>query len=280
MLLSCLLFTGMTIVVKVMPTGLPIFEMVFFRQLISFAIVFPLAWRKRPDFFPATGKSILFMRGLAGFVGLACFFFTIRQLPLAAANMFVQLAPLFVLILSVIFLQEKIRAQIWLWFFLAFLGLCLVLGIDFGTGSMHWPWLPVIVGTLGSCFSAGAYLAVRAATARFSNSLILTYFSVTGAVLAVPPMLWYGYRVPSAAQWAGLFGIGVFATLAQLAMTEAYRHARASRVAPMGLMSVVVSSIVGWLTFQEVLNTAQWVGLGLIVLGVSEVAAQGSKKTK
>ena len=62
--------------------------------------------------------------------------------------------------------------------------------------------------------------------------------------------------------------LGLLATVAQIAMTEAYRHARASLVSPMSLLNAGIAAIFGWWLFDERLATLQWGGMILLAISL------------
>ena len=63
-----------------------------------------------------------------------------------------------------------------------------------------------------------------------------------------------------------LLGIGITATLAQLAMTRAYRTGKTLVVGALAYSTVVFSSLLGILFWSDVLPLAAWLGMGMIVV--------------
>jgi S-adenosylmethionine uptake transporter len=63
-----------------------------------------------------------------------------------------------------------------------------------------------------------------------------------------------------------LLGIGITATLAQLAMTRAYRTGKTLVVGALAYSTVVFSSLWGILFWSDVLSLAAWLGMGMIVV--------------
>ena len=64
-----------------------------------------------------------------------------------------------------------------------------------------------------------------------------------------------------------LIGIGITATLAQLAMTRAYRTGTTLVVSALGYTTVLFAGIWGILFWNEILPPVAWLGMGLIILG-------------
>jgi drug/metabolite transporter (DMT)-like permease len=62
-----------------------------------------------------------------------------------------------------------------------------------------------------------------------------------------------------------LLGLGFSATIAQLAMTRAYRTGDTLVVASLAYMTVVLASLFGVLWWQEHLSVDAWLAIGLII---------------
>ena len=64
-----------------------------------------------------------------------------------------------------------------------------------------------------------------------------------------------------------LIGLGVSGTLAQLAMTRAYRTGKTLVVGSLAYSTIVFASLFGMLLWGETLGAASWMGMALIMLG-------------
>jgi drug/metabolite transporter (DMT)-like permease len=71
-----------------------------------------------------------------------------------------------------------------------------------------------------------------------------------------------------------LLGLGVSATIAQLAMTRAYRTGNTLTVASLAYVTVVLASLFGAILWQGQLSLSEWLAIGLIILsGIISVHA-------
>jgi drug/metabolite transporter (DMT)-like permease len=267
MAVSALGFCVMAVFVRRLSSALPQFELVFFRSLINLALV--LAWLGRGALRAQTSAPIrwswiLFGRGVAGFIGISCMFYSVSHLPLSVAMLLSWSSPLFVLVFSRLLLKEKVNPKSLLWIAGVFLGLDLLLGRAPTEDTVPLDWFAVSVGLLGACFAGLAYVAVRAASQRqVSSSTIVLYLTAVATAfslpLAVPGFIW-----PTFLQWAELLALGACATVGQVFMTQAYRHARAGVVSTMGLLNAAFSAVLGWWLFGETLDGVQWTGLAMM----------------
>jgi len=88
---------------------LPVFEKVFFRNIISVVVAFiVLRQKKMPAFGKLENQKFLILRSLLGIVGMVLYFYAISHLVLADSAMLHKLFPFFVTIFAAIFLKEKI----------------------------------------------------------------------------------------------------------------------------------------------------------------------------
>ena len=62
-----------------------------------------------------------------------------------------------------------------------------------------------------------------------------------------------------------LFGVGAFATLAQLAMTRAYKRGKTFVSASLAYSTVIFASFFGMLIWQETISVGAWLAIALIV---------------
>jgi S-adenosylmethionine uptake transporter len=265
-------FSVMSVFVKrLAQAGVPQFELVFFRSWVNFLLVLPivLAFER---IWPAGNKRLLLARGLAGFAGASCLFYGVSHLPLSIAAMINWSSPAWVILFSWLLIGEKLPSRSIGWIVAAFVGLVLLLRVDFsGAGFVGLPAKAVLIAMLGAMFGGLAYVAVRAATAKVGVNTIILYFTgvstLLSAPLALPTLAWRG-----ADTMTELVLVGVFASFGQFCMTQGYRHAAAGLVSTMSLLNAAFSLSFGWILFGERLVALQWAGMALLSLAIAGLA--------
>ena len=85
-----------------------------------------VAWASH--FWGTTGWLVL--RGIAGMLGLAGFFHTVKHIPLASATVIQYFSPAFTVLLAFLFGNERVHRSQWLFLVLALLGIVMVKGFD------------------------------------------------------------------------------------------------------------------------------------------------------
>lgn len=198
-------------------------------------------------------------------VSLVGYFHSLTLLPLAQAVAMSYLSPLCTSLLAIAFLGE--RPSRWIWGALA-LGLA-------GVAAALWPELqagsaPRLEGLASAGLAAAAFsgcmVLARRQAQRDSLWTIMLLQNVLPALLLALPAAW-GWKPPAAADLPVIVFIGACATLGLLAMTWAFTHLEASRVAPLEYTSFLWAAALGYALFGEVptLNTAA--SAALIVAG-------------
>ena len=124
------------------------------------------------------------------------------------------------------------------------------------------------VGVAASLASAGisavALLLVRNLVRTEKSSTIVLWFSLTASaagLLTLP----FGWHELTQQQLVLLLCAGLCGGVAQILMTEAYRHAEASTVAPFEYTSMILGIIVGYFAFGDIPTIYTLIG-GIIVV--------------
>ena len=125
---------------------------------------------------------------------------------------------------------------------------------------------PALVGLASGAISAIAYWNVRQLVqANEPEERVVFYFalfSALGALVWMLPQRWSPVTLDNVAVLAG---VGIFGTLAQLAMTRAYGKGPAIVAAALSYSGIVFSSLLEIAVFGEVLPLVAWIGIAMIV---------------
>lgn len=275
MLVAALGFAIMGALVKVGATKFSSAELVFYRSAFGLIAIYAYIFAKKlPLKTPVMFKHM--SRSLVGFGSLVLFFYAIAHLPLATAITLNYTSPLFLAAFLPFFFHEKPKKLLYIAIFTGFIGVLLVLqpsitkndalagalGLASGVGAsfayifvkqlgnLHEPdWRTVFYFTLVSTIGAGIWMLLN----RFT------------------PITWQDLLV--------LIGLGVSATIAQLAMTRAYRTGKTLTVAGLAYVTVVIASIFGAIFWDEQLTFTEWLGIGLIILsGIVSIKTTNNTK--
>jgi drug/metabolite transporter (DMT)-like permease len=195
-------------------------------------------------------------------------FFALTRLPLPEAVTINYAMPLIIVIFSAVFLKERVRAYRWTAVIVGLVGVVII----------AWPQLTLFSGGVNSAAAVGALAAIGGATMGAVAQLlvrtlirtersgtIVLYFLLSSSVISLLTVP-FGWVVPSPLTAVLLVGAGIAGGIAQVVLTESYRHADMSVVAPFEYTSLVFSVIIGFLFFGDVPTWFMLVG-GVIVVG-------------
>ena len=262
MLISALGFTFMSVTVKYV-TGIPLFEKVFFRNLISLVVAFSMLKKSSaPMFGRRENQLALLARSSFGLAGVVLNFYAIANLTLADSSMLGKLSPIFVTIMACIFLKEKIDSKQILSIIVTFLGALLVIKPEFSL-----EMLPSLAGILSAAASGVAYTLLRYLKDKESPDTIIFYFSLISVVFTAPFAL-AEYVQPTFIQLGLLLATGVFASVGQFGITYAYKYAKATEVSIYNYSAIVFGIILGFIFFGEIPDTLSLLG-GAIIIAVA-----------
>lgn len=262
MLISALGFTFMSVTVKYV-TGIPLFEKVFFRNLISLGVAFfMLKKSSAPMFGRRENQLALLARSSFGLAGVVLNFYAISKLTLADSSMLGKLSPIFVTIMACIFLKEKIDSKQILSIIVTFLGALLVIKPEFSL-----EMLPSLAGILSAASAGIAYTLLRYLKDKESPDTIIFYFSLISVVFTAPFAL-AKYVQPTFIQLGLLLATGVFASVGQFGITYAYKYAKATEVSIYNYSAIVFGIILGFIFFGEIPDTLSLLG-GAIIIAVA-----------
>ena len=271
--LAVIAFSIMSLAVKFLPAGFPVFELVFFRSLVAVVIAYTTLkinkihpWGKR--------KDLLILRSLFGFGGLTLFFLTVQNMPLATALIVQYLSPIFAAFVGIFLLKERMRPIQWLWFSMAFAGVIVIKGVDDRVSMLY-----LLLGVLGAVFSSLAYTTVRYLKDSDDPLVVVFYFPlvtlpIAGAITFFPSPDAIGswqlsnWVMPTGIEWLWLMMMGVFAQIGQILMTKSLHLEKANIVSSMIYIGIVFGIGYGYFFFGEHYDWNALAGIGLVLAGV------------
>ena len=198
------------------------------------------------------------MRGLAIVGSALLFVFGLRVLPLADAAAINFVSPLFITMLSVPLLGERVGASRWIAVGIGLSGAVIAAqpGTSAFTPAAAFPILSA------AAWAVGIILTRRMAPTE-SSSTILAWTAGSGlAVLTI--LLPFNLVVPTLRELALCLFIGVTASAGQWMVVLGYRRAPASLLAPFSYLQLIWSTTLGYLVFNERPGLATIVGATII----------------
>ena len=261
------LFTGMGVLVKDLSVTIPVVELMVFRSVFALPVLLAILWRSGLGIGTLKTKRIggHALRASTGIAAQSCGFFALTLLPLAEQTALGFTQPLFVTMLAIPLLGERVGIYRWS---AVLVGFCGVLIIAAGQGALGGvagaPVLGIGTAVAQGLFSALTTLLVRQLSATESSTTITLWQSLLmgGFTLVLLPFFWV---TPSPLQWLLLILMGLIGGAAQWLLTEAWASAQVSSLAPYSYSALLWSVLFGWVAFGDVPGWSMLAGGVLIV---------------
>lgn len=201
------------------------------------------------------------LRGALGVVMMGGFVYGLRTLPLSTAYAITFVAPLLVTAMAVPFLKEHVGPRRWTAIAIGLVGVLVVLRPT-GEGLMTLSGLAILLAAV--CYSVGA-ITVRILAQRDSTQAMVFWLM---AIITIGAGAFAAHQwIPIRAQdWWVIAGIGITGTLAQGALTEAFRRGEASLIAPLEYTALLWSVMLDISLWGVLPDRVTWVGAAIIVV--------------
>ena len=260
MFLSVCTFSVMDLLVKWSgdyPTGQVLFFRGFFGILPTY---FLIPKDKLRTFYKTKRPKEHLFRCIIGLVALVAIVIALRELPLAVVVSLSYAAPLFITILSILLLSEKVGIFRWAAVLIAFIGVIVISEPGFKEMNLLY-FLPIIF-CIGMAFVT---IAIRKLSTTEPIWLISIFFTITISIagLTTIPM---GWVMPNFQDFILLALIGVTGGAANLLLTQSYKLSEVSLVAPLKYLSLVFAVIFGYMIWNEIPTLKTLVGASLVIL--------------
>jgi drug/metabolite transporter (DMT)-like permease len=270
-LVSALLFAVMSALIRWLGEIVPLGQVVFFRS--AFAIVpVVIIYALRGELMTAvrTGRPFgHFGRGLVGIAGMFLSFAALARLPLANATAIGFAAPLITVALAALVLKERVRIYRWSAVGVGFVGVLVMLvpylDLSSSAAGGSTQTIGAVLGLAAAFCNAGSVIQTRRLTDSETTSAIVLYFSLicaVGGLLTLP----FDWHHPTGRELAALIAIGMIGGVSHLLLTESYRFAPTSVVAPFDYTSIFWAFVLGYAMFGEVPSALVFVGAAIIAL--------------
>ena len=227
--------------------GVPVLEIIFFRNAFAFIPVMLYIWR-------TSGFGVLrtrrpgahLTRSAVGLTGMICGFTAVSLLPLTQSTAISFSAPLFMVALSALILKEPVGLQRWAAVAVGFVGVLIMVHPD----PRQFVGVGVLFAIAAAIGAAGANIAIREISRTEPGPTIVFYFTLAGTAAGLASLP-FGWVMPSPGVLALLVAAGLIGGTGQLLLTEAIRRAPVAVVAPFDYTQLVWAGLIGFLVWGE-----------------------------
>lgn len=258
-LVGSFFFVAQDSAMKWLSSDLPVLQIIFLRSLfgIAYVLIVGRIFGRMPSLRVAQPWAMTLRSAIN--VASWCFFFTgLKYLPLATATALFFSFPLFLTLLSIPFLGERVGPRRWLAVAAGFAGVLLMTRPGLG---FHWSMGCMLAAAVGWSFVA----IMTRRLGRSENATTMVFHTLVGFAAAMAiPQIWI-WQPPSAADLALIAGLTAVGVLGQLSLIRAYSIAMPSVVAPFEYSGLIWAALFGFVIWNDLPDAWTVSGGGLIV---------------
>ena len=228
-------------------------------SLVCLAVT--MVWQRSWMSLRAANPVLHLIRGALGITMLASFVFAVHRLTLARTYSLFMAAPLVMTALSVPLHGEQVSGRRWLAIAAGMSGVLLILQ-PWGKGLMSLAAASAAAVAM-ICYSLSALTVRSLGRSNSSMSMVFWYLvlvSIGSGVLAIED-----WRPVLADDWLWLAGIGISGALGQFWLTDAFRRAPPSVVAPFEYTSILWAFAIDWIFWSATPTAGLLVGAAIVV---------------
>lgn len=246
-------------VIKFVGQRIPVFEILFIRQICVLLIISPLLLRNPIKLFKTNKLKLHVMRGTFAAIAMITGFTALVHLPLAEATAISFAQTLFTTLLAIIFLKEAVGIRRWSVTIVGFIGVLII--IRPSTESINEY---AILALISSLFVAGIIIVLRRLAQTDNPSTIMAYQSLFVTVIMSGPAF-YLWIMPTWLELALTLMIGVLMSAMQWVRIQGMKVAEAASVAPFEYIRLIFATLIGIIIFSEIPTIWTVTGSAIII---------------
>lgn len=268
---AVLLFILMSSLIKATSDVVPPGEAVFFRSALAMPVT--LVWLCIIGQL-STGLRVVSVwghlrRGVAGTLAMGMKIAGLGLLALPEVTALGYTTSLLIVIFAALFLGERVGifriSAVCIGLFGVLIILAPKLSVLSGEPVENTEIIGASVVLIGATFAAIAQITIRTLVQTDHSAAIVFYFSLTATLLSLLTAP-FGWVWPSGWVALQLVLAGLLGGMAQIFLTNSYRFADASVVAPFDYASMLFALIIGYFVFDEAPTAPMLIGAALIVV--------------
>jgi drug/metabolite transporter (DMT)-like permease len=200
---------------------------------------------------------------------MSCFFYAIAHIGLSESTLLNATSPLFIGLLSMPILKEKVSTETAFALIIGFIGVVFILKP--GTALFTFA---ALIGLCSGLFIASAKVLVRYMANTEPVLRTVFYFSITTTIYSGILMIWF-WQTPNMHDIGMMVLAAICATGGQTLLTYSFTHNEAVSVAPFTYVTVVIATLIGWFGWNELPDLGSSIGAILIISACLSLSFQG-----
>lgn len=259
-------FSVSAVSVRELSRNLSVFEILSLRSLFGVLVIFAVAWTGKGGLSQIAlhRPGLQFLRQGVHWCGQAGWAYGVTVLPLATVFAIEFTAPIWVTLLALVFLSERITVPRIGAVILGVVGVLIVLRPGY---------VPLGLASVAVLFAAFAFAVTAVATKRLTQTettlAILFWMNLVQLPLN---LIWCDPAFPARLglhQIPAVLGVCISGVASHYCLTQAFRQGDATLVVPMDFLRVPLIAVVGWWLYGEGLDPLVFLGAMTVVAGIA-----------
>jgi drug/metabolite transporter (DMT)-like permease len=213
------------------------------------------------DKFKTKRFPLHFCRAFFGFIASTLYTASTSHIPLLNATLLFNTAPIFIPILAIFLMKQKISWLVWFSIILGFIGIYVIINPDAQT--LTQPGNLIALGS-GICLAL-AYVFIAMLTSTESRLNIVGYFFLIATILQLP-LLFFLSNTPTWLDVLYSIGAGISLTLAQICIVMAYQNAAPAKVGIFQYSTVIFVAIIDRIVWHVIPNERDIIGTLIVMI--------------
>ena len=271
--------------IKAMSGGYPLHQIVFFRSAIGLAFGLIFVQMEGGLGILKTKRPMLHvLRGLLVVISNMCFFVALAVIPLADATALFFAAPLFITLLSIPILGERVGMMRMGAVLVGFIGVIIMQRPWESSASLEVSRIVLLLPVIAAVTYALLQVMTRKLGATTKASAMSVYIQAMFIIVSLGfwviagdgrfaqgtenPSVHFLLRAwiwPEDADWWPLVGLGLNSAVIGYCLSQAYRLSDAATVAPFEYIGLPLAVFWGWMIWSEIPDVPIWIGMALII---------------
>jgi len=259
---SLFAFSIMNAFAKYLSDSMSVIEIAFYRNVVACIPFLAAAYLfGRRDIMVIRSKPhFIVLRAVLGTVTLTATFAAFSLMPMAETSILLFTASLFIPVLGVLILGEHVGPWRWSAVIIGFVGIAIMVNPGGATNTAG-----VAIALFAALMQAILSILLRHLGGHERPETITVYFFLVGTVVTGLAMPFVAVG-PSIADLPNLLGIGIAGAAAQWLYSTALRYTPASIVAVLNYTSLIWSTLLGWLIWNDLPTKVVLAG-AVVVIG-------------
>lgn len=274
------IFSVQDLILKLISGDYPLHQAMVLRSLTAFPCLLLITWQMDGSLKGLVSPTwpAMLARGLLNFAAYTAYYLALAALPMATTVALYFTAPLMITLLSALVLKETVGQRRWLAVAAGFAGVLIIVR----PGGELFDWAALLPVFCGAAY-AGSMVMARIMGVRDSAAALAFWGNVAFLLCAAGLALFYGggghagtghaslafltrgWVWPTPGDAALMCACGVIAAIGLTLLTQAYRIAANSVVAPFEFTFAFWGLLWGWLFWGHLPDATGWLGIAVII---------------